>query len=448
LPQAVIDAIIVHPDPQVGRLFSRNAAVDPRQVGRLLDGPHSRAAEWLAWRRPDGQSLPDAIISRLLAMAMEYASELMTREEFLSELTFSQQLRIVPVACTHPDPRVRAWACGMAWIVLPQSWRQTLLHDPDEIVRGAANEVVAYEQEMLEPKDLPPHPCHALWHILLHRRLSRTLVEYVLARGQTDEVSCLAYNASTPADVVAALMSHPAAHVRERLAARTDLSSDQLQRLANDPDKTVRTTASINPALNVGWLVDGDIEVSDGNDVRWRPLPWHVEPLCSLRNAASPNPLVRREAARDDRLATETMHRLADDADLGVRVLVCLHHPQAPGDALLRAYLEYSGRDRSRLAAHANFPVTMLSHLADHADPLVRRLLTRDAEADPELIDRLTRDSDLVVRQAAASCPRLPAHRIHELLHDPELGRYAAANPALTVDAMLELLHKTGISLE
>jgi hypothetical protein len=142
------------------------------------------------------------------------------------------------------------------------------------------------------------------------------------------------------------------------------------------------------------------------------------------------------------------MHRLADDADLGVRVLVCLHHPEAPGDALLRAYLEYSGRDRSRLATHANFPITGLGHLADHADPQVRRLLTRDVEADPKLIDSLTRDPDRAVRQAAASCSRLPAHRIHELIHDPELGRYAAANPALTVDFMLQLLHEIGVILK
>jgi len=59
--------------------------------------------------------------------------------------------------------------------------------------------------------------CHALWDILHHRRLSRALVEHVLAQGQTDEISCVAGNASTPRFVVAELMAHPDTCVRETL---------------------------------------------------------------------------------------------------------------------------------------------------------------------------------------------------------------------------------------
>ncbi|MFF0254722.1 hypothetical protein ACFYPW_19705 [Micromonospora zamorensis] len=88
------------------------------------------------------------------------------------------------------------------------------------------------------------------------------------------------------------------------------------------------------------------------------------------------------------------------------------------------------------------FPTDGLARFADDPDPAVRRLVALDPHADPELVDRLSTDPDANVRQAMAGSPRLPAPRIVALLDDPELAEAAAANPALTVDQMEQILHR------
>ncbi|MFI7070862.1 hypothetical protein ACIBP4_17845 [Micromonospora maritima] len=55
----------------------------------------------------------------------------------------------------------------------------------------------------------------------------------------------------------------------------------------------------------------------------------------------------------------------------------------------------------------------------------------------------MTEDADdavPAVRQAAARCHRLLVARIIALLDDPELGGAAAANPALPLDRLRDLL--------
>src|SRR5690349_3071536 len=63
LPQAVIDAVVVHPDQQIARHFVRNERVDPWQLARLLDGPHHlRARTGLVIHRRRFRPLPDDLI--------------------------------------------------------------------------------------------------------------------------------------------------------------------------------------------------------------------------------------------------------------------------------------------------------------------------------------------------------------------------------------------------
>jgi hypothetical protein len=85
----------------------------------------------------------------------------------------------------------------------------------------------------------------------------------------------------------------------------------------------------------------------------------------SVRWASSVNILLRRRAAADPRLPADLVATLAQDADLGVRVLLAQHHPAAPSALLLRSFREYDGRGRALLLAMPNFPTTDLARLAD-----------------------------------------------------------------------------------
>ncbi|MFI9582349.1 hypothetical protein ACIHCQ_10985 [Streptomyces sp. NPDC052236] len=135
-----------------------------------------------------------------------------------------------------------------------------------------------------------------------------------------------------------------------------------------------------------------------------------------------------------------TSWNLSVDDDLGVRVLLCQHHPDAPAPLLLRSFLEYTGHERAHLTTRPNFPTTGLAAFADHDDPKVRALAARDPMADSVTVERLTRDPDPAVRAALARHPNLPRSRLTELLDDEELAHTAAANPALGTETMHRLV--------
>ncbi|MFI7548057.1 hypothetical protein [Actinoplanes sp. NPDC049599] len=182
-----------------------------------------------------------------------------------------------------------------------------------------------------------------------------------------------------------------------------------------------------------------------GAGIAYTENPWDpARPVPSVQQstawARSVNPLLRRRAARDHRLPSALVPALADDTDLGVRVLLAHYHPDAPPWLLLRAFREYPSSSRGRLPWLPNFPTAGLARLADDTDPAVRQLVALDPLAPPELIDRLTQDTDTTVRYAMAQCPRLSLDRIIELLDHADLAEPAAANPALPVARMWDLL--------
>jgi len=205
---------------------------------------------------------------------------------------------------------------------------------------------------------------------------------------------------------------------------------------------TERQRASIDIDVTVAEG-DGDFGISG---TRCGGIPHRHDPAPDLTDATrwarSVNPLLRRRAARNAELPADVVNVLAQDPDLGVRVLLAQHHPAAPAALLLRSYLEYRGCGRDRLSALPQFPTEGLAGFADHDDPAVRRLVALDPDAAQDVVARLLHDADHTVRQAMASCPRLPAHHIAALLDNPELAEAAATNPALPVPQMWSIVDR------
>ncbi|MGC9665552.1 hypothetical protein ACNTMW_03240 [Planosporangium sp. 12N6] len=454
IPPPLRDAMLRHPSPRIRGALATHVRLDPETRAVLLADPDYLVRMW-AFGRPGQRPVPDAVLVRLLAELDDPPpGTLFNRVELLSELFHAMRYdrHLIGLAAAHPRPGVRGYAAGFL-DVLDEPARRALLDDEAPEVRQAVAAHVAYRQRVMKPADLPDQQGHAYWQVL-QRPLSRALVDKVLAGGDVAALGVLGGNPTTPPDVVDTLLRHADPAVRGGLAGRVDLTDDQLARLAADPAVEVRTAVSVHPGLAEWQRAGIDIDVTtvpgDGHfghaDVPcsgrypYGSLPELVD---SIRWARSVNPLLRRRAARDPRLPAELVALLADDPDLGVRVLLAQHHPAAPPALLLRCYLEYRSCDRcgrDQLSELPQFPTEGLARFADDPDPAVRRLVALDPYADPTLVDRLSADPDAVVRQAMASCPRLPVPRIVVLLNDPELAEDAAANPALPVGRMRRIL--------
>jgi hypothetical protein len=462
LPPVVVEAMLRHPSSRVRAALAVNRYVDPPIRLRLVDDPDRRVVEALG-TDPD-LALPDrAFTPAFDRLVRQFQRTLMTVDELRAEAieVMAKDSRSVLAAARHPEPLVRIAALsavGMLDEATRDALMQALLRDPASEVRAAAARHDADLTRVQEPVDLPRNG-YAYRGLLRERRLSRALIAHVLAVDAEDRnggVAAMAANRALPPDVLTVLLDHPSADVRCSLAGRDDLSRAQLARLVADPDVAVRTAVSVHPRLTEDERAAIDIDATTSWEHRPFGLvefsnrrdeyPWmraftpFPPPEQSLRWASSVNVLLRRRAAVDPRLPADLVATLAQDADLGVRVLLAQHHPAAPPALLLRSFREYRGRGRTRLLAMPNFPTSDLARLADDPDPAVRRLAARDPLAAPALVERLTRDPDLRVRRAMAACPRMPVERIAALLDDPDLAEPAAANAALPVDMMRQRL--------
>jgi HEAT repeat protein len=455
LPPPVRDAMLHHPSPRIRGALAAHPQVDPRARAKLLADPAWRV-RMRAFGRPGQRPVSDDVLVQLLAELDGPPSDMpFSREELIGELfeAMRHDRHLFRLAAAHPRPGIRRYAArSLSWLDEPS--RQALLEDEAPEVRAAAAESVADRQQVMEPADLPDQHCTTFWYVL-QRPLSRALIDQVLASGDVAALRVMGENPTIPPDVVDTLLRHPDPSVRRGVTGRADLTGDQLVRLAADPAVEVRTAVSTHPGLTEHQRAGIDIDVTtvpgDGHfgslDVRCRWIPYPDDPTPeladALRWARSVNPLLRRRAARNAELPAEIVTILADDPDLGVRVLLAQHHPAAPPALLLRCFLEYHCCGRDRLSELPQFPTEGLARFADDPDPAVRRLVALGPRANPELVDRLSTDPDATVRQAMACCPRLPVPRIIALLDDPELTEAASANPALPVDQMQQILDES-----
>ncbi|MFC9845355.1 hypothetical protein ACFWFF_25305 [Streptomyces sp. NPDC060223] len=469
LPDAVVDAVIEHPDKYTRSFFARNPHVDPAQRVRLLHDPDWFVRAHLAegprlpfHARP--RPLPDEAIVHMIT---SYEGEHLGGLGFYRQMSIGL-LRSMP---THPVAEVRRWGVGN-WRQLPADTRAALLADPDDEVRKRAQRFLQEEDPAWVESVLPTRSCHGRTDVLLHQALSRSVVNSVLtAPAGPEDRAMIAANPSLPADVVTllaadpdpevrgtiarradlgpaelrALVADPDPDVRRRVACHADLAPAELRALGTDPDPKVRLAVSVHPALSEDERARIAYEAPLDQDFVHHIALWTSDdPETVRRHACSGHPLLRRRAAIDRELPMDLMERLSADDDLGVRVLLAQNHPAAPAPLLLRSFLEYTGRERQHLTTRPNFPTAGLAAFADHEDPEVRALTARDPATSPATADRLTHDPDPAVRAALARHPNLPQHRLTELLDDPELAHAAAANPALDAAMMRALVTTAG----
>lgn len=418
VPPALQELMAGHGSRRVRSAVAGHARLDPAIRNRLLSDPDWRVRLRVVSTRAQQPPLSEEALIRLMTALLDPPDDpLMTDDEVFEEL-FSADWKRVFVAARHPDPRVRRFATSYAW----HDDLRPLLADPDPDVAAAAAAAIAEHQRIMEPIDLPKQHCHAFWWVLM-RPLSRALAEQVAASDDLDAVESVAANTTTPPHVVALLSQHPHPRIRAVIAGRADLAAEHVAAMATDPAPAVRSVIATRAGLTAAQIVT---LAADPDDVVRTAVATHaylseeerkilagdagLDTHQALRWAGADNPRLRRRAAQHPGLPVETVAALRTDPDPAVRTSLALHHPGAPGELLLRCYLD--GRNRATLLALPQFPRSGLSRFADHPDPHVRLLAARDPGADPAVIGHLTTDPDPLVRKAMARCPRIPTDRL------------------------------------
>lgn len=449
LPDAVIDAVLRHPDYVIRRALARNRYVDPARLAPLATDPSGIVRGWLAsgprpryyprWVRP----LPDDILVTLL-MAQDAGEDgKVTEKEIVGELDSSRQIPLSffrsIAGHEHPELRIRAtWR----WESLTPAQRAGLLDDPDPAVREAAQDR-NWRQDPERVEAILPSFGSRNGFVFDACALTPALVEQCFADGT---VLPLARNPHTPAYALARLARHPDAEVRASVAARPDVGPDLVAELGEDPHEYVRMCARLHPFTRT-WAEYGAIDqvIGHGPDCTCPigepftksdiepdvgPLPdWFAS--C----AVSEEPALRRVAASWPGLSAELAETLAQDDDEEVRIRLACHHPLAPPHLLLDVFVTRPAH-RPHLLDLPAFPRTGRAHLVDHPDPEVRAL----AAADPALPDPPLEDPDASVRRAAATNPSMSPEALETLLADPRTAEGAASNPSLPVPRMHALL--------
>ncbi|KUL22984.1 hypothetical protein [Actinoplanes awajinensis] len=389
LPAPVVAAMVEHPSVRVRAALAANPLVEPAARLRLAGDPDDEVVRRLLADRefPAPDRLLWIGLDRLLG---QFRRGLMTEEDLADEVLeeIGRDRRVIGAARRHPDPAVRRALLGMFRPTYGDPEHevvQALLKDEDVAVRGAAAEAVrdwtARAARETERADVRGNG-YDVRHILSATRLSRALIDELLAEDDKYSLDQIAKNPSVPPEVLDVLVGHPEPEVRAGAARHPHLTAGQLARLAADPADEVRAALAAHPGLTEEQRAGLDLAPADPG---------------------------------------------------------CGHYPpDTPGELLLRSFLERPGR--SRLPHLPNFPTEGLARFAGDPDPAVRRLAVRDPHAAPELIDHLTADPDEHVRRAAAACPRLPAARLLALLDDPDLAGAAAANPSLPEPHMWALI--------
>ncbi|CAM5656464.1 hypothetical protein SAVIM338S_06659 [Streptomyces avidinii] len=427
LPQAVLEAVIGHPDRNVRARFAEHRGVT---LGFSRTGTRTcvglTAGQWsrLVLAEPDSQRRYWLAVGALDAGARltEEAYEALAGAGSAAVRADAASLpglpdRLLRALARDPAPGVRAALCGAAWAGLDDTDRARLAEDPAEAVRTAV--------ALARHEEVP---------------VTGELYDGLADRYGLVETRRLA------GDLAVRLCADREPSVRRSLAANPYLDPFLVSVLAVDPDAGVRFAVSVRPELTEAQRADV-LEGLEPDGVR-RPLPWvealHEDPGAMRRLAACVHPVVRSSVATARRLPADVVERLARDEDRVVRLFLAERCDDAPADMLLEVWNWWTGSlsTPNRPYGHPNFPGRDLLRHAEDPNRRLRQLAVDDPDSTAELVERFSRDGDEEVRARAATDPRLSARSAERLLDDPDpdVRMLAARHPRLPVPALAGLL--------
>ena len=223
----------------------------------------------------------------------------------------------------------------------------------------------------------------------------------------------VAKNPNTPVDILTKLAEDKDAIVRCGVAENPSISAEVLVKLAEDENESVRYGIAENPRTPV------DILTKLAEDKDWD---------------------VRYAVVENSKTPAEVLMKLADDEDDGVRKAVA-NHPNTPVEALRKLI---DGEDKwvkEGVAKNPRTPVDILTKLAEDENWEVRSAVVENPRTPVEVLSKLVEDEDWYVRRAVVENPRTPAEILTKLAEDEDCRVRArvAKNPRTPVEVLKKL---------
>lgn len=338
----------------------------------------------------------------------------------------------IAVLAGNPDPEVRT-AVARAWWARSADIHTMLLTDPDSAVRAAASRGRPHVPAELHTTCLADPATRA--NVASYAELTPEQA-MALATDSDDHVrDQAALNPALTAEAVAVLVADPHPFVRGNIVMHRLVDAETRDRLyAQLAAEAAAGTIDAEVALE--WNFHEPYWVRD------EPLP------ARLSYVESQHVVFRRAVAGSHPLPEAAWQRLDEDPDWLVRRRAAMR-PDAPPALLERIAREAGDDDRHQrsLLDHPNFPREVLPDLADEPEPRARRMALKDPALPRRLLARLCVDPDDYVRRAAASHSGVDDELLTLLLadRDDDVVANAAANPALPVERMYDILTAAGL---
>ncbi|MEH1169449.1 hypothetical protein V6V47_29125 [Micromonospora sp. CPCC 205539] len=411
LPNAVRMRLAAHADAGVRAAVAARVHHAPRELyERLVDDPDTQVRRYLA----EHDDVPADLLARL---------------------------------ANDPDPNVRS-TLARWWTQAPEAVRRSLLTDPADEVRAAAcSTYYARSPHPVPPPDLvadlladPVTRAGAVRHAVLTPELAARLA------GDPDHQvrRQLAEHPHLPPPVRDLLAEDPSATVRVGVFGRQDTPEPGRHRIYDNISQGERPlTNPLHDELDDDAFLQQVEDHLAISELRYLRLDWvTADPL---PHVSSPYICFRRSAARSRQLPPDTIIRLLNDDDSGVRTTMATLAPHlvdlTTAERIDREFRP-DKKTHWRPADLFTFPPETLRRWATDPDPGMRCLAPRDPDLPVELAERLANDPDPAVRHAVAGHPNLPTHARRALLADASkwVAQAAAAAPTLPVAEMERLL--------
>ena len=231
--------------------------------------------------------------------------------------------------------------------------------------------------------------------LLLQRQLAKLALPQALliVMAQSEDSAVRVAVAANPIFVGAqSMLNDEAPAVRRALAARADLSINQMHALSLDQDLWVRVWLARNPAIDRNTMLYLAEDLEDE---------------------------VRRGVARNSRCPLALLEKFANDDSAWVRAAVA-YQANASRDLLVALATDQDVDVLSGVASNSHTPKAILQDLAGHAEADIRRGVILNKSADRETLLPILQDAYYLHRMLLVWNKQLTAEDKWSLHDDPD----------------------------